>query len=60
MITWRLGETISFPPLAKFPKCGYKKIMLSIQARDIRQKDMIDMAMYLVVSLTGKYRYKYA
>lgn len=34
--------------------------MLSIQARDIYQKDMIYMTMYLVASLTGKYRYKYA
>lgn len=36
--------------------------MLSIQDRGIYQKGMIyeSMAMYLVASLTGKYRYKYA
>lgn len=30
---WRLGYAISIPLLAQLPKCGDKKIMLSIQAR---------------------------
>lgn len=57
---WRLGYAISIPLLAQFPKCADKKIMLSIQARDIYQKGVIYLAIYLRASLTWKYRYKYA